>query len=84
MIRIAAGIAVCIVGVVVLSFAIYCGWVQDTPSVEPIARQLYRTFSMMFAVFSAILIGSGGFHVIRSIRRMNRKDRQLMEQLPGD
>ena len=72
MIRIVAGIAVCIVGVVVLSFAIYFGWVQDTPSFEPIARRLYRTFSVMFAGFSVILIGSGGFHVVRSIRRISR------------
>lgn len=83
MIRIVAGIAVCIAGVVVLGFAVYFGWVQDAPRSEPVVGQLYGTFSMVFAIFSVVLIGSGGFHVVRSIRRINRQDRRRRAQSPS-
>ena len=75
MIRIVAGILVCIFGVLALSVAIYLGWGLDVPGFEPIGGDVQGTASTTFALFSIVLIGAGGYHVVRSIRRINRRER---------
>ena len=72
MLKLFGGLLIIVVGLAIAIISYYFAWASSTPGFPNDAYYEYQIYSMLFGVFSGVIL-SGVYMLVSSIKKMNRE-----------